>query len=223
MDSLVELTQSLLTQVINLAQRTCDMVHSQCVRAVQTGVNKLLAIVTAFAAELTRDLTGAPAGPTMPPVNLPDMCGGTMSAPGDCKQFLCHHMLDGFASNNWLDWSVLESALAALGSTESTGAQVTGAGGDMTVDEVSSRVAAAPQRIMAALRLPVAAVTGHNVYVAHGGYDAYAVGCQQTEGCKSTVGLVPYAAVLIALAVVCVLGGGACLLFRRRRKGYGRV
>ena len=93
-------------QVIRLSSKTCDAVYDHCAQSIQNDVNELLRTVSDFTNELTSELTGGdlPIPSFKPPV-IPDMCGGSFAAPGDCRKFICHSLLNGFDASDWLNWS----------------------------------------------------------------------------------------------------------------------
>ena len=212
-------------KVLKLSENTCTHVYDACVQPIQNDVHTLFQTVNTFVAALLKDIAGIP--DLIPPVPLPDMCGGTQKSPGDCKHYICYEMLDGLASSAWLDWTNIFN-------TFETSQRRRVSDGSRSAEEVmdlfQKHLISFPRRLHDSLvqgssssnahqTIEAAAPASHSTYT-DGGYDPYAVGCQDTKTCDGF----PWVALVVCVAVAMGLVGLVFIIKARgskRRNGTG--
>ena len=214
-------------QTIRLSSNTCDAVYDRCAQSIQNDVNELLRTVTDFTGELMSELAGddAPIPSFKPPV-IPDMCGGTFAAPGDCRKFICHSLLNGFDVSEWLNWSNWMSAVASLeeeeedhqesgGNTRHLDASVMKA-----LAEKPARVAGALRRMLEPASKSLSVPTSSESYneYSEDGYDAFGVGCRDLKTCP---GMPWWGYALLCVGAVAVVGGIAFFVVQKTKKRNG--
>jgi hypothetical protein len=140
------------------------------------------------------------------------MCGGTIKSPGDCKHYVCYEMLDGLSSNAWLDWT---NILSSIPVTRLLRDDIDNLSEKEKIELFKKEVIDAPRRLHESIltrdgnkkanerRMMTAA--SHSKYLSKGGYDPYAIGCQDTKTCDGfpwfgLIGIVVVACTIIGLA-----------------------
>jgi hypothetical protein len=206
------------TNVVKLATRVCTDVSAVC-SPVFTASRKLLRVYKDIIDQVVTILTGKPQNSTPP-----DLCGGTISAPGNCQTRMCNRILRGFGlpligrvsiGRRLAQPSTMDEALRLLEQVHSEEHR-------QLLLEVQEQTFTLPSEFMASGRQLNTGVT--NQYTA-GGYDAYGVGCTDvscppTPSSASSQGGPQSSAGAIAGAVVGVFGVGALVAgvyFYRRR------
>eukprot|EP00331_Platyophrya_macrostoma_P003730 CAMPEP_0176431500 /NCGR_PEP_ID=MMETSP0127-20121128/14848_1 /TAXON_ID=938130 /ORGANISM="Platyophrya macrostoma, Strain WH" /LENGTH=383 /DNA_ID=CAMNT_0017813517 /DNA_START=60 /DNA_END=1211 /DNA_ORIENTATION=+ len=96
--------------------------------------------------------------------HMPDMCGGTEAAPGNCSEYICNTVLQGVRIPNF-GWDI-------------SGLNNDTMEGSVAPANLAKRMARAVSKTVAHTMAAVTAATGvKNVYVENGGYPALSVGC----------------------------------------------
>ena len=197
-------------KVIKISTRTCDGIYDQCETAVQKTVVQLLQHIQDFVEEIIKIFAGTSAKGFPKVSEFPDMCGGTVSKPGDCKAFVCDIMLDGFVTSQWLNWDRLKPSSSVLHTNRRLIAESKTAGKKLkTENDVAEFVhfhLTTQHRHLAEHitneYTKLSASTSHNEYTASG-FDAYTVGCANSG---------VHCGGLPTWAVVCALVGGAMII-----------
>lgn len=197
-------------KVVHLADSVCTGVVKGC-QPIYNSVNTMLRTMSQFISEVLTWSTLIHFNISLD--NVPDMCGGTFKQPGDCSDFFCHDMLNGFGVPHY-GWDP-SKGMGTLASTATPQEARQFLTNTMTTlhRRLFSEIAASPTK--------EAAVSSHNDYTSSG-YDALAVGCVDNPNSPacSGAGLPAYA---IALIVISVVGGlaGVLIYFQRRKQARG--
>lgn len=161
---------------IKVAQATCDGVYAAC-SPVMASSRAVLGAATELVAAIFGAVSDAPLPipKELDPSKLFDLCGGGASAfsAAECKRTVCDSVLDGFSIPllDGLNAPALSAQMARRLQVALSEAALPGA--------VAPAAVAAPEAA-APLGLRERAA-GHNEYVESGGFDAYAVGCEDVE------------------------------------------
>jgi hypothetical protein len=189
-----------------LSEDTCTGVTNGCIGvfdSAHTILKTILRIVSNF----------APVDETQID-NMPDMCGGTEAAPGNCTEFICNNVLQGVRIPNY-DWDI-NGLINNTGLSDS----VSPANLAAVLLKMTSKKTNSIRRAMSAV---AAAATVKNVYVKSGGYPALAVGCSG-DACGTSSTAAPSSSHTVAIAVgvtagVVVLLVAIVVVVRQRSSG----
>ena len=172
-------------KVIKISTKTCDGIYDQCETAVQKSVTQLLQHIQDFVEEIIKIFSGTGAKDFPKVSDFPDMCGGTLSKPGDCKAFVCDIMLDGFVTSQWLNWSRLTPSSKVLHNNRRLIAESRTSVKDLKTENdvaefvhfhLSTQHRHLAEHFANEYDIASSASSTHNEYVDNG-YDAYTVGC----------------------------------------------
>jgi len=214
-------------KVIKISKKTCDGIYDQCETAVQKSVTQLLQHVEDFVNEIVKIFSGTPASGFPKVSDFPDMCGGTLSKPGDCKAFVCDMMLDGFATSQWLNWSRLKPPQNVLNGnrrliSDSKNVVVNLKTEDDIATFVHMHLSTQHRRLAEHYTKEynemynAKASSKHNEYV-DGGYDAYTVGCANSG--VDCGGLPTWAVILAILGGALIIIATGFVVIRRFKRG----
>lgn len=90
---------------LEVNQNTCVRIVDECA-AVNTGVIAVAELATSFAEDLITAFSSGLFSPNLGDLvtDLPDACGGTLGAPGNCDDFYCHTLLSGANTPVQANW-----------------------------------------------------------------------------------------------------------------------
>jgi hypothetical protein len=208
------------TKVIQLAEETCSAINHACDPVFKSSMNVAIQAQN-FAKELVKEISGMTIPFNM--ASIPDMCGGTLGAPGDCSKHLCHSMLNGFGVPN-MSWN------PQVGPTPPAARRLVGDAFESVERALGERLVQLQASIVAPALAPARSLTGatgfaatveHNAYSSSGGYDPYQAGCADIKcppAGSNPSGMPGWLIGVLACSGVALLVG-AVVVVRRRQAG----
>lgn len=221
-------------QIVTIAEDTCDAIYDSCEQTIWHDGITIAQTIQEFVQALIQDVSGTTIPGWNPNKNPPDFCGGTFGDPStaaSCKKFVCHTMLDGLKATNWqvgassMPWystAVKSRRLSAAAPSQSIGLQR-----ELSAEELAAHVHKAGQTLVQEwedlmtnhqryVLKSAAANAGHNTYSSSGGYNAYKVGCAESN-IDCGPGFPAWATALCGVAAFAVVAGLVFAVYRRRR------
>merc|ERR1712100_39928 len=143
--------------------------YDACEQTLVDGVSNLLDTISDFVSALVNDVASVSIHIPTPKI---DMCGGTPEHRGDCKNFVCHVMMNGLDASQWLRWQNIWGGARRL-ATQTKVEKIS------TTEELVIHIKARHNRMLQSLTSsgdPLAGSTSHNEYTS-GGFDPFQVAC----------------------------------------------
>lgn len=144
---------------IFLATNTCDQVHNACLPVANSVVGLMdiaLDMVNAVMNALQLELDIAALVE-----DLPDLCGGTLKEQGDCREYICHNVANGFATpaqSNWGELAYIKNSTAGATAPSMEQTNTEGTDSEVVRREVLQEVHARANNGIVGLHLEVSSL-----------------------------------------------------------------